>query len=76
MQTDLCPKKAKVFIENLCYLEPDVFHPDKDLLKELQLRVGIVLLSPNRICIECGSSLLVKADRPSRVTVHRRNCAR
>lgn len=71
------PSKAKLFIENLHYLEPDVFCHEKDLLKELRsivgdkdVTLGIILLSPRRVCIQCGSSLFVKADRPSRVTVY------
>jgi len=76
-QTNLTPDKARVFIENLRYIEPESFSLDRDLIQELHSLVGesnkvlgVILLSPNQICITCGSSLLVKADRPSQVTVY------
>ena len=35
--------------------------------------LGIVLVSTNQKCLLCGSGLLVKADRPSKVTVYSDN---
>jgi hypothetical protein len=68
---DVTPEKA-----NMEYMEADALHPDVQLLSELQsfvgplgVSLGIILISPTQICKLCGSSLLVKADRPSRVIV-------
>ena len=51
--------------------------PDEQLLSELHsfvspkgVSLGIVLISPSRTCKLGGSSLMVKADWPSRVTVY------
>ena len=74
---DLTPEKAKTFFENMEYMEPDVLHPDVQLLRELHsfmgplgVSLGIILISPRQTCKLCGSSLMVKADRPSRVVVY------
>ena len=76
----LTPAKAKAFVENLKYLEPETFISENDLEKELHAFIGhkkqplgIILLSPNNNCKICKSSLIVKADRPSRVTVYTDN---
>ena len=73
----LTPEKAKAFIENLKYLEPETFSSDSDLQRELHAFIGhkkqalgIILLSPNNTCRICKSKLLVKADRSSRVTIY------
>lgn len=75
--TSVLPEQAKVFIENLTYIEPNSFADDHHLALELQSFVGhkgqplgIVLLSTNQKCLLCGSGLLIKADRPSKVTVY------
>lgn len=58
MQTNLTPNKAKTYIENLRYIEPDAFCLDQHLSKELRSFVGdnktalgIILLSPNQIWV-------------------------
>ena len=72
----LTPAKAKAFVENLKYLEPETFICEYDLEKELHAFIGHkkqplgIILSPNNTCKICKSSLLVKVDRPSRVTVY------
>ena len=75
--TDLTPTKAKIFIENLRYIEPEAVVADENLTKEIRsvagidkVPLGVILLSPNTVCLQCGSSLLVKADRPSTITVY------
>ena len=75
--TKLTPQGAKTYIENLQYLDPDSLKSDQDLTAELQsfighkgIALGLVLVSPKQTCRLCGSALLVKADRPSRVTVY------
>ena len=75
--TRLTLQGAKTFIENLEYLEPDTLKSDQDLIRELQsfvghkgIALGVVLVSLKNKCRLCGSGLLVKADRPSRITVY------
>lgn len=70
-------EQTKVFIENLKYLEPDSFSNDQQLSAELQSfaghkgqPLGIVLVSNKQTCLLCGSGLLIKADRPSKVTIY------
>ena len=71
------PGQAKVCIENLTYLEPDSFSSDHQLAVELHSfigrkgqQLGIVLVSSKQKCLLCGSGMLIKADRPSKVTIY------
>jgi len=68
----LSGQDARIFVENLKYLNPSVFDSDFKLTKELVKlpktdggaeRISIVLISPNETCIDCGSKLYVRADR-------------
>ena len=76
--SSLTSEKAKAFIENLKYVEPETFNSDSNLpQQELHAFIGhkkqplgIILLSPNNTCRICKSKLLVKADRYSRVTTY------
>ena len=36
----------------------------------MSLLIGIVLISPNKVCSACSGKLLIRSDRPSRVTVY------
>ena len=66
----LTGNEAKVFIENLKYLNPTVFDGDAKLTKELVRmpkinrkdpeKIGLILISPIELCILCGSKLLVR----------------
>ena len=76
-ESGLTPEKARTLFENLQYMEADSLHSNEQLLSELHsfvgpkgVSLGIVLISPSQTCKLCGSSLMVKADRPSRVTVY------
>lgn len=76
-QSSLTPIKAKIFIENLTFLESGVLVFDDQLALELQSfashlgkSLGIVLISYKKKCKVCESELLVKADRPSKVVVY------
>lgn len=67
---------VKVLVENLEFLDK-AFETDKELLKELHSAegyqsqpLGIVLVSPKSVCKLCGGKLLVRADRPSVMTVY------
>jgi len=65
--------EAKVFIENLKYLNPGVFECDVELMKQLvripkhstrdQEYIGMVLVSPVELCIICGYKLSIRQDR-------------
>lgn len=68
----LSGQDARIFVENLKYLNPSVFESDFKLTKELvktpktddcRERIGVALISPNDACIECGSKLYVRTDR-------------
>lgn len=68
---------VKVLVENLEFLDNKAFETDKELLKELHSAegyhnqpLGIVLVSPKTVCKLCGGKLLVRADRPSVMTVY------
>ena len=68
---------VRVLLDNLEFLEDKAFPTDKELLKELcstegydgQL-LGIVLISSNCTCRSCGGKLLIRADRPSFMTIY------
>ena len=68
--------QARNFVENLQYLKQSAFVTDKQLLEELYFQkdaslrsAGLILISSRKLCTECGAHLLLKADRPSTVTV-------
>ncbi len=73
----LTAARAKTFIENLQFIEPNTFTFDQQLHLHLQSYtahlgkpIGLVLVSTNITCKLCDSDLLVKADRSSKVTVY------
>ena len=78
IQSSLTPEKAKTFIQNLQFLEPAAFTSHQQLALELQSfagpsltkALGVVLISPRSNCKVCNSSLLVKADRPSKIVLY------
>ena len=68
---------VEVLVENLEFLDSKAFETDQGLLKELHSAegyhkqpLGIVLISSNTTCRLCGGKLLVRADRPSSMTVY------
>lgn len=73
----LTAQDVKVFVENLQLLNEKAFATDVSLRRELQdmshgeaMPLGIVLVSPNQTCQVCGGKLLLRSDRPSRVTIY------
>ena len=71
------PEKTRVLLENLQFLNEKAFDTDKllfgDLLKGTSIKghpVGVVLISSNGICKLCEGKLLVRADRPSHLTLY------
>ena len=77
---NVCPvseEKLTVLIENVEYLDKGAFMKDRELFAEFihmegfqGKPIGIVLISPNKICKLCNGKLLVRADRPSFPTVY------
>jgi len=68
----LTGQDARVFIDNVRYLNPSVFDSDYKLTKELvkmpksssgDEKIGIPLISPNDKCLFCRSKLYIRADR-------------
>ena len=69
-----------MYIENLQILNHEVFDSDAALMKELikapkndpakPERIGIVLLSPIKQCLLCGSKLYIRPDRSVLATVY------
>lgn len=66
-------------MENLCYLCEDSLVTDNQLAKEVHSlsfssgsknTLGIVLISHNDTYKKCGATLLVRGDRPSKITVY------
>lgn len=72
----LSPQNIRIFTENLQLLDAKAFASDLELKQELQSMsngkadpLGIVLVSKQKKCIKCGGKLLVRNDRPSRMTI-------
>lgn len=74
---NLDAQKIRVLVENIQELDERAFATDITLRQELQAMshgaanpLGIVLVSHRKNCLECGGKLLLRGDRPSRVTVY------
>lgn len=71
-------EQARVLMENLKSLDAQAFSTDQQLLQELTRMpvpsrnepLGLILISSREECILCGSKLLVRADKASRVVVY------
>lgn len=70
-------EKVKIAVENMQLLNERAFSTDKALALELQNMtydkcepLGIVLVSPNQVCLSCGGKLLLRGDRPSRLVIY------
>ena len=73
----ITPDQCRVLIENLKVLECEAFNTDADLLHELishrikeDRPMGVILISGEKTCIKCGSSLHLRKDRPSPITIY------
>ena len=69
--------QAKLLLEKLEYMDANAFPADEKLFMELccmkgfhDKPLGIVLLSDNKQCKSCNGKLLVRADRPSHLTLY------
>ena len=77
-KSKLTSDKVKLLMENLQIINKEVFTTDLKLTKEL-LNVhggssleplGVALISEKQTCRKCGGRLLLRRDRPSRVTLY------
>lgn len=73
----LRPDKVKLMVENMQVLHEEAFTTDKALALELQAMnydefkpLGVVLVSSNQSCQECGGKLLLRGDRPSKIAIY------
>lgn len=71
------PLDVQLLLENVEFLDTEAFSTDAVLMKELHAvrgqnncPLGVVLVSPNTVCKECGGKLLTRSDRPSSVVVY------
>ena len=69
--------QVKTLVENIRFLNEATFATDKELLSELYAcktadsgPFGLILVSPKKMCGECGAQLLLRADRPSTLAVY------
>ena len=70
-------RKLSLTIENLMSIYPTAFTCDEELTKQLIHmerpdggEVGVILISDKSICLQCGSALALRFDRPSHVAVY------
>jgi len=75
----LSEQDARVFVDNVKYLNPSIFDSDYKLTKELvkvpktsgeNEKIGIPLISPNDKCFFCESKLNIRADRSVQATLY------
>ena len=66
-----------MLIENIQCLDSDALTSDQELCVELLhevgsngIALGIVLVSPKQSCQLCSAPLILKADRPSKITIY------
>lgn len=75
------PKQANLIADNINFTDEQVQATDNTLLKELVFmpvdgreHVGIIFISKKKNCVSCGGKLLIRADRPSHVTLYTDSC--
>lgn len=74
----LSATEVRLLMENVQVLSKQAFSPDLVLTKELLSTesksllqpLGVVLISSKDTCRLCGAKLLLRGDRPSRVTLY------
>ena len=69
--------QAKVLVENIQKLDALAFSTDRKLLGDLvDLEIpnckplGLILISDNNKCVQCGSKLQLRKERPSSVVIY------
>lgn len=73
----ISPDTVKTAVENLQLLTPSAFTSDQDLTSQVHTfspqnkqPLGLILISSQQQCRQCGGKLLTRKDRPSNVTVY------
>ena len=76
-QCSVTEAQVKVLMENIQELDVRAFSTDRQLFCELvNLKVstkkplGLILVSGNEKCIQCGNKLQLRKDRPSSVVIY------
>ena len=73
----ILPEQARVIADNITYTDELVLMSDDELFMELAMmpfkskeHIGVNLISKKQRCIECGGKLLLRRDRPSKMTIY------
>ena len=73
----LDPATAKLLMDNVQILNSRAFARDGELEQEIiamkdgtHQPLGVILISPNCVCLQCGGKLLARRDRFSKVTLY------
>lgn len=76
-KNEITATQARLFMENIEELDALAFATDRVLQKELnnfrfsgKQPMGVILMSQNKQCCKCGSSLQLRRDRPSSVVIY------
>ena len=78
LEGSITPESAKLEIENTKILNPEAFISDSDLTKQLiamecnatNQPLGMPLIPKETSCTSCGGKLLLRSDRPSRISLY------
>ena len=73
----LLPSQVMMLAENLTFIDEDCLTFDSILLKELVFmpfasreHLGLILISEKQQCVSCNGKLLLRSDRPSKVSIY------
>ena len=74
----ISPESAKMLMENMQILNAQAFCTDEQLTRELiemeygptNQPLGVPLIPSQTECFSCGGKLLLRADRPSRLSLY------
>ena len=72
-QKHITGEECRILAQNIEFLDEQAFESDQNLLKDLidfDEGLGLVLISDKCQCGLCPGNLLVRADRPSHVTLY------
>lgn len=74
---DLEPEQARLITDNIMFTDPEVMAADVELYKELVMmpfkekeHLGVTLISKKDRCDKCGGKLLMRKDRPGKLTIY------
>ena len=73
----ILPEQARVIADNITYTDEHVLMPEDELFVELAMmsfkskeHIGVNLISKKQRCIECEGNLLLRRNRPSKMTIY------